>query len=57
MDARFCFGEGDQVALGVVADQAPHVVGELGVCEKILMRDLLVGLSKDNVVHFTLLKS
>ena len=46
--------------LDVVADQAPPSLGlapENGVCVKILMRDLLVDLSMDNVVHFSFLKS
>ena len=46
--------------LYIVVDQAPPDLGlatKNGVCVKILMRDLLVDLSKVNVVHFTLLKS
>ena len=46
--------------LDIVADQAPPSLGlapksKVGV--KIQMRDLLVDLSKVNVVHFSLLKS
>ena len=58
-NAQVCFGEGKQVELGIVADQAPPDLGlapKNGVCVKILMRDLLVDLSKVNVVHFNLLQ-
>ena len=57
---RVCSGEGKQVELDIIADQAPPGLGlapKNGVCVKILMRDLLVDLSKVNVVHFSLLKS
>ena len=46
--------------LDIVVDPAPPCLGlasKNGVCVKIQMRDLLVDLSKVNVVHFTLLKS
>ena len=46
--------------LNVVADQAPLDLGlppKNGVCVKILMRDLLVDLSIDNIVHCSFLKS
>ena len=46
--------------LDIVVDQAPPRLGlapKNGLCVKILMRDLLLDLSKVNVVHFTLLKS
>ena len=46
--------------LDIVANQASpglRLAPKNGVCVKILMRDLLVDLSKVNVVHFTLLKS
>ena len=41
-------------------DQVPRSLGLASkneICVKILMRDLLVELSKVNVVHFTLLES
>ena len=59
-NARVCSREGNQVELDVVVDQAPPDLGLVlknGVCVKILMRDLLVDLSMDNVVHCSLLKS
>ena len=59
-NAQVCSGEGKQVELDIVADQAPPGLGlasKNGVCVKILMRNLLVDLSKVNVVHFSLLKS
>ena len=59
-NARVCSGEGKQVELDIVADQAPAGLGlalKNGVCVKILMRDFLVDLSKVNVVHFSFLKS
>ena len=43
-----------------MADQVPPGLGlapKNGVCVKILMRDLLVDLSKFNLVYFTFLKS
>ena len=46
--------------LDIIADQAPPGLGlasKNGVCVKILMRDLLIDLSKVKVVHFSLLKS
>ena len=46
--------------LDIVADQALPGLGlapKNGVCVKVLMRDLLVELSKVKVVHFSLLKS
>ena len=46
--------------LDVVADQAPPDLGltpKNGVCVKILMRDLLVDLPMDNIVHCSLLRS
>ena len=46
--------------LDIVANQAPPGLGLASknrVCLKILMRDLLVDLSKVNIVHFSLLKS
>ena len=59
-NARVCYREGKQVELGIVADQAPPGLGlapKNGICVKVLMRDLLVDLSKVNIVHFSLLKS
>ena len=59
-NARVCSGEGKQVELNVVADQAPPGLGlalKNGVCVNILMRDLLLDLSMDNIVHCSLLKS
>ena len=59
-NARVCSGEGKQMELDVVADQAPPGLGlapKNGVCVKILMRDLLVDLSMDNIVHCILLRS
>ena len=53
-NARVCYGEGKQVELDVVADQASRGLGlapKNGVCVKILMRDLLVDLSMVNLVH------
>ena len=58
-NARVCSGEGKQVELDIVADQAPPGQGlapKNGVCVNVLMRDLLVDLSMVNVVHFSLLK-
>ena len=46
--------------LDIVADQAPPGLGlalKNGVCVKILMRDLLVDLPMDNIVHHSLLRS
>ena len=46
--------------LNIVADQASPGLGlalKNRLCVKILMRDLLVDLSKVNVVHFTLFES
>ena len=59
-NAQVCSGEGKQVKLDIVANQAPPGLGlapKNGVCVKILMGDFLVDLSKVNVVHFSLLKS
>ena len=59
-NARVCSGEEKQVELDIVADQALPCLGlapKNKVCVKILMRDLLVDISKVNVVHFSLLKS
>ena len=59
-NARVCSGEGKQVEIDVVADQAPPALGlasKNGVCVKILMRDLLVDLPMDNMVHRSLLRS
>ena len=58
-NARVCSGEGKQLELDIVADQAPPGLGlapKNGVFVKVLMRDLLVDLSKVHVVHFSLLK-
>ena len=46
--------------IDIVADQTPLSLGlapKNGVCVKILMRDLLVNLSKVDVIHFSLLIS
>ena len=59
-NARVCSGEGKQVELDIIADQAPPGLGlasKNGVCVKILMRDLLVDLPMDNIFHCSLLRS
>ena len=59
-NAQVCSGEGKQVELDVVADQASPGLGlapKNGICVKILMRDFLVDLSMVNIVHCSLLKS
>ena len=59
-NAQVCSGEGKEVELEIVADQAPPSLGlapKNGVCLKILMRVLFVDLSKVNEVHYSLLKS
>ena len=61
MDARVCFGEGEQEKIDIVENQTPPGLGlalvRIGTCVRILMRDSLVSFSMDNVVSFTLLKS
>ena len=58
-NAQVCFGEGKQVELEVVADPASPGLGLASkneVCVKMLMRDLLVDLPMDNIVHCGLLR-
>ena len=46
--------------LDIVADHAPPGLGlasKNGVCVKILMRDFLVDLPMDNIVHCSFLRS